>query len=354
MTAEDYVRRVADELRDLPWATRRDLVSELRVHLSELPEGTDLEARLGTPETYAADLRAAAGLWRRHGAVAFVRARRPRNVILAVVALAAVGLAIGAAAWVQSYQPLAVRGSAPLGGDSLVAFQSGRRFRFGVDVMNTGRFTVRVLGVGSPFSGGAHVFARLLMSREIGGVKTFAPQLCKSGRRSLFWACGRGFVRPRGPYEVFHPFDLKPGQARNLLVRGTYGSCTGASSLPGLQVDDLPIRFSFLWKKATARIPLLRERSIIPPNRGCRAASARFPTFSRLKAGERVVLKAGTVKTGTRIYCLSHGVRAGALVPKRGQSVAGVAVPGAAYAPSGGATIHLTTRADGSVAVRCA
>jgi hypothetical protein len=281
MSAEDYLRRVAFELRDLPWNMRHDLVSELRGHLSELPPDTDLEARLGTPEKYAADLRAAAGLRRRHGAVAFVRARRPRNVILAVVALTAVGLAIGAASWVQSYQPLAFRGTAPLGGDSLVAFRNGRPFRFGVDVMNTGRFTVRVLGVGQPFSGGSPVSARLLMSKEVGAVRTFAPQLCNSRRRSVSWACARGFERPRGPYELFHPFDLNPGQARNLLLRGSYGSCSGGSSLPGLEVNDLPVRFSFLWKKATARIPLPKERMIIPPNR----ASSWRPAPSRPAPG---------------------------------------------------------------------
>jgi uncharacterized membrane protein len=64
VTAEDYVSRVAFELRDLPWGTRRELLSELRVHLDELPAGTDLAARLGPPEEYAADLRSLAIVFR--------------------------------------------------------------------------------------------------------------------------------------------------------------------------------------------------------------------------------------------------------------------------------------------------
>jgi uncharacterized membrane protein len=85
---------------------RQDLLAELRGHLEELPAGTNLDERLGPPEDYAADLRSAAGLERRQGAKAFLRARRPRTLVLAAVALVSIGLAIGAVVWVQSYQPL--------------------------------------------------------------------------------------------------------------------------------------------------------------------------------------------------------------------------------------------------------
>jgi uncharacterized membrane protein len=100
VTHDDYLRRVARGLSDLPWSTRRGLLADLRDHLAELPPETNLPARLGTPEQYTADLRAAAGLERRRGLRAYLRARRPRNVIvvtLAVVVLSlTVGLAIGA------------------------------------------------------------------------------------------------------------------------------------------------------------------------------------------------------------------------------------------------------------------
>jgi hypothetical protein len=62
MISEHYLQDVSFQLRDLPWRTRRELVSELEAHLAELPIGTDYRLRLGTPQQYAADMRAAAGL----------------------------------------------------------------------------------------------------------------------------------------------------------------------------------------------------------------------------------------------------------------------------------------------------
>ena len=110
MTSAEYLRSVGYWLRDLPWGVRRDLLEELRDHLNELPDDTDLQARLGSPEEYAAELRSAAGLRHRRGVAAFLRARRPRNLILAAVALTAIGLAIGGVVWVQSYQPIGFGG----------------------------------------------------------------------------------------------------------------------------------------------------------------------------------------------------------------------------------------------------
>ena len=82
----------------------------LRRHLDELPADTNLAERLGTPQEYAADLRSPAGLERRRGAIAFLQARRPRNLILTVVVLTVIGLAIGAVEWIDSYQPIAFAG----------------------------------------------------------------------------------------------------------------------------------------------------------------------------------------------------------------------------------------------------
>jgi hypothetical protein len=239
VNAENYVNRVSFELRDLPWGMRRELVSELRGHLEELPDGTDLDARLGTPERYAADLRAAAGLERRRGVVAFLRARRLRNVILAVVVVTLVGLAIGAVVWIDSYQPIAFAGSTqfPLdakpslgqAGQSVV-FRKGHPFQYGVTIQNTGRFTVRVLGVPKSvvdFSAG-----RLLMSESTTGYPSERP-----------------LVR-------FHPFDLKPGEVRWLLIKGVYACTTGMGQGVSSTRVALPVRFSFLWRSATPLIPL--------------------------------------------------------------------------------------------------
>ena len=193
MTRDDYLRRVGYSLNDLPWSMRRDLLAELRGHLEELPAG-DLNERLGTPEEYAADLRSAAGLERRRGPIPFLRARRPRNLIAAVVVIALIGLAIGAVVWIDSYQPLAFAGgtqdpldSKPSLGQAggSVVFRKGRPFEYGITIQNTGRFAVRVLGVPR---GPMDFFAgRLLMSKD------------QSGRLD------------QRPLEPFHPFDMKPG-----------------------------------------------------------------------------------------------------------------------------------------------
>ncbi|MEJ3741979.1 hypothetical protein WEI85_01580 [Actinomycetes bacterium KLBMP 9797] len=59
----DYTERVRAALADLPAATRDELLDDLREHLAEVAAEADgsLADRLGPPETYAAELRAAVG-----------------------------------------------------------------------------------------------------------------------------------------------------------------------------------------------------------------------------------------------------------------------------------------------------
>lgn len=58
-----YAERVRAELADLPPTEQADLLAELDDHLAEVAaEGGTLADRLGPPEVYAAELRAAAGL----------------------------------------------------------------------------------------------------------------------------------------------------------------------------------------------------------------------------------------------------------------------------------------------------
>jgi hypothetical protein len=238
VTTDEYVRRVNYWLTDLPWGTKKQLLSELRGHLTELPEGTDLGS-LGTPEQYAADLRAAAGLERRRGAIAFLRARRPRNVALTVLVLTVIGLAIGAVVWINSYQPIVFAGGTQLPLDSkptpgaagvTVVFRKGRPFEYGITIHNDDRFTVRVLGI--PRSPSDFFRGPLLMSND------------QTGRLD------------ERPLERFHPFDLKPGSFRWLVFRGVYACTTGASPGLGVTREDFAIRFSFLWRTGTAWIPL--------------------------------------------------------------------------------------------------
>lgn len=245
MTADDYLRRVEVALRDLPWGMRRDLISELRRHLGELPDASRTE----TPEEYAADLRAAAGLERRRGAIAFLRARRPRNLILTVVILTMLGLAIGAVAWIQSYEPIAFYGSGieppraksePGVAAVYVIFKKGRPFRFGVAVKNKGPFAVRVLGV--PYPSSLPFTARLVATRSYGSSGVAPARL---------------------------PLTLEPGETVALALEGVY-RCGGMSNSTTISLTDFPIRFSFLWRTATANVPLAEPLNIhLQGDAGC-------------------------------------------------------------------------------------
>ena len=260
MTADDYLRSVSFELRDLPWGQRQDLLTEIRTHLDELPAGTDLGARLGTPKEYAADLRAAAGLERRRGVSAFLRARRPRNLILVALVLIMIGLGIGAVEWIGSYQPLTLGNGLryPAGarndpaGGSFVVFHKRRPFEFGVTVLNTGRFGVRVLGVPE----GVH-------------------QLF-SGQPMMGPTMERNTAGMEGPYTRFHPFDLAPGQVRLLFYKGVYAHCRYWTSGSSTVWTAFPLRYSFLWKTATADIQLTpnNQLAIVFP-KGFRCFSTR-------------------------------------------------------------------------------
>jgi HAAS domain-containing protein len=248
--ADDYLRRVDAALSDLPWSVRRDLMAELKAHLEELPP--DEAARLGTPEEYAAEMRTAAGLEHRRGPIAFLRARRPRNLILTVVLLTLIGLAIGSVVWIDSYQPLAWANatqeplaSTPSPGQpgTTVVFRKGRPFQYGIVIRNSGRFTVRVLGV--PRGVGDFYAGPLLMSKDT------TPRMDER------------------PLERFHPFDMKPGSFRWLVFKGVLACTTGASKPVAVTRVDFPIRYSFLWRTAIASIPLNDPVTISFSKEGC-------------------------------------------------------------------------------------
>jgi hypothetical protein len=63
-TAEQYLDRVRAALTDLPVDEREELLEDLPAHLADVAAESDgaLEERLGSPEEYAAELRASAGL----------------------------------------------------------------------------------------------------------------------------------------------------------------------------------------------------------------------------------------------------------------------------------------------------
>lgn len=264
MTAESYVREVELALRDLPWSQRRDLIADLRLHLADLPPETDLVARLGTPERYAADLRAAEGIERRRGLVAFLRARRPRNVILVTLLVVVLALAIGATitavVYVDRYQPLSNAGfglgtpgmkPSPGQDGNTVLFHQGRPFFYGIGITNDGRYGVRILGALRPGSGNDFFTGRLLMSKD---------EHCEDA----------------GRLEPFHPFEMKPDACRFLVFKGVF-KC-GNTAWPGghgrynydsFGLTDFSVRYSFLWRTATVAIPQTDPLEISFQKEGC-------------------------------------------------------------------------------------
>ena len=86
MTRDEYVRNVGWWLRDLPWSTRRDLLAELRATWTSFRRHRS-RAQLGPPEDVRRRPPRGRGPRAPRGVVAFLRARRPRNLILFVLAL---------------------------------------------------------------------------------------------------------------------------------------------------------------------------------------------------------------------------------------------------------------------------
>jgi hypothetical protein len=185
-----------------------------------------------------------------------MRARRPRNVVLAAVALTllftAIGLTIGAVVWIDSYQPIAFASSyaTPIGTRKVpglpggnVAFRRGQPFELGLEIVNRGRFAVRVLGV--PIWHGHPWKARLLMSP------------------SSYTHADNRRMRP------FRPFDLQPGEHRFLDFKGVW-ACGHQRWFNGNTdaVTDFPVRYGFRWRKGTADIALPEVIAIHFP-KGC-------------------------------------------------------------------------------------
>lgn len=258
MTRDQYLYQVGLRLRDLPWSTRRDLLSGLRTHLEELPADTDFRAELGTPEAYANDLRAAAGLERRRGVVAFLRARRPRNLILLVLVLVVAGLAIGAVAWIDSYQPI-VYGNAtqfpphskptPGAPGITVVFRRGHPFLYGVTIQNSGRFPVRILGI---------------------------PRGATDAFRARLFVNEPNPAENELPLERFRPFDLHPGETRWLVLKGVYACTTGFTPGGAIIREAIPVRFSFLWKTETTFVPA-QDPLRVTFRKGCPSRAGRQP-----------------------------------------------------------------------------
>ena len=66
------------------------------------------------------------------------------------------------------------------------------------------------------------------------------------------------YPTPRGPLRVLSDvsFDLKPGEIRWLVFKGTYDCGTMAPDGGELGLVDFPVRSKFLWRTRTVFIPL--------------------------------------------------------------------------------------------------
>jgi hypothetical protein len=160
---------------------------------------------------------------------------------LTALALTVLGLAIGTLAWIKSYQPLALGNlysyptrsvDAPGGDSTSVVVRQGKPFSLEIEIRNYGRYGARILGVSRYPSW--PVNARVLMypPTSYGGPSARSP-------------------RP------FRPFNLEPGKFDILVLQGVYRcglSWKGESGYTFMY--DLPVRYGFLWRTATASIPL--------------------------------------------------------------------------------------------------
>lgn len=288
----DYLGRLSKEMRDLPRARRRELLSEIELHIrmalarkpcANREEMLALLAQVGEPAEIAAVADDQADE-RLPGGIAALR-RRPRTLIAALLALVLVAFALGAAVWIQSYQPLAFAPETVLSSDSVNTYGEGghgawvgyrkgigsgpNRPFFGVTIRNDGHFTVRVLGLGEyapllPLLRGWS--SRLLMARG-----SFVEEpLGGAGKNAVRDQNGhivRQRVWKRGRLQPFQPVDLAPGQIVMVVLQGVWHmDCrqvtVGATTPP----RSFPIRYSFLWKTTTTQIPLPGGLTIAPPN----------------------------------------------------------------------------------------
>jgi hypothetical protein len=253
VTRREYLREVERRLRDVPWKRRKELLAKLAAHLDETPAD-----QLDAPLAYAAELRASARLPRRRGVIAFLRARRPRNLVIVGMLLVVVALLASGLVWVSSYQPI-VRGNSGLDPpvsqrqttETLATFRDGKPFLFGMTVRNDGAFTIRVEDVP-------------LVERP--AVQPF------SGRIMMSSVLKHDSIYP--PYMPFRPFDLKPGQERLLYFTGRYANCRDFAGNSEFVMDSLPVTFTFLWNRQTVRLPLFEPVVIqVPAGRRCRPKS---------------------------------------------------------------------------------
>jgi hypothetical protein len=66
-----------------------------------------------------------------------------------------------------------------------------------------------------------------------------------------------------GPYTPFRPFDLKPGEERAIVLKGSYDEpCANRGTWSEIWYS-IPVRFGFIWRRATVQVPLTQTLSFV-------------------------------------------------------------------------------------------
>jgi len=279
-----YLDHLSRAAHDLPRTGRQELLSEIEQHIRHAVRQTpcanrdemlSLLEQVGDPAEIAAaaDDQTDTSLERLPGPIASLRTS-PRKLIITLAALTMVGLAIGAAVWTQSYQPLALNLEDPLTayGESahgeVAGYKNGHPF-LGFTIQNTGPFTVRVLGSAThnPALPVLRAWStRLMMARA----RWVHQPLLNPSQDICIDPNGRVLVWNQAKIRAFRPVDLAPGHTLILLwlghrhKPGVKGSLEGAS--PPV---SLPVKYSFLWKTATAQIPVPGSEPNPAPRTAC-------------------------------------------------------------------------------------
>jgi hypothetical protein len=287
-----YLERLSKAAHGLPRSRRRELLGEIELHirmaLARTPCATGEEMatlldQVGDP----ADIAAAAHdqdderTERRFG---HKRGRRPRRLMAILVALAVIGLALAAAGWTQTYQPLAFAPADVLTPASVntygegdhgawVGYRTGigggpNRPFFGVTIQNTGPFTVRVVGMGE--YGPALPVLRGWSSRLLMAQGRFVQEPLGASTHPVRDTSGHVVRRrawKRGPLEPFHPVNLGPGQIVMIAFEGVWHmDCHPVAVGTTTPPRSFPVRYSFLWRTNTTQIPIPGGLTIAPAN----------------------------------------------------------------------------------------
>lgn len=241
--SEQYAREVVSHLERLPRAKRSRLRSELAAELAEYPEAEDreaLEARLGTPIRYAADLAEEMGV--RQG-----RRSRPRGwgwgwvfvpllvVGWLVVASLTTTVELGSFFSPGDFEMASVE--VPFNEWREISFHQGEEGEMRWALRNVAPFTVTVLDVG--------VFPAVKRSdREATDWHSLMVQTGESYERRSDPRSGSAMNDPVAFTEA--PLALEPGLERTIAIRALLTNCEWNAPLSSTGFQSAAVTYSYL------------------------------------------------------------------------------------------------------------